>query len=76
MPRRSILIVDKEFSKLAKDALALMTTPHPIVIDYVDPEYAVDGERVGSIDYEAVRRRRRSGLRHGCGLPMNGTRSR
>ncbi|MCX7347315.1 MAG: acyl-CoA synthetase [Alphaproteobacteria bacterium] len=48
-----ILIVDKEFSTLAKDALALMTTPHPVVIDYVDPEYAVDGDRVGGIDYEA-----------------------
>ncbi len=47
-----ILIVDKEFSKLAKDALALMEGPHPIVIDYVDPEFPVDGERVGSIDYE------------------------
>jgi fatty-acyl-CoA synthase len=47
-----ILIVDKEFSKLAKDALALMKAPHPIVIDYVDPEFAVEGERVGSIDYE------------------------
>ena len=48
-----ILIVDKEFSKLAKDALALMTSAHPVVIDYVDPEFAVDGDRVGSIDYEA-----------------------
>ncbi|WP_373502816.1 acyl-CoA synthetase [Aestuariivirga sp.] len=47
-----ILIVDKEFSKLTKDALALSPKPHPIVIDYVDPEYPVDGERVGSIDYE------------------------
>ena len=47
-----ILIVDKEFSKLAREALALMTAPHPIVIDYTDPEYAVDGEAVGSIDYE------------------------
>jgi fatty-acyl-CoA synthase len=47
-----ILIVDKEFSKLAKDALALIEAPHPIVIDYVDPEFAVDGARVGSIDYE------------------------
>ncbi|MFN4143914.1 acyl-CoA synthetase [Aestuariivirga sp.] len=47
-----ILIVDKEFSKLARDALVLMEAPHPIVIDYVDPEYAVEGERVGSIDYE------------------------
>jgi len=47
-----ILIVDKEFSKLAKDALAEMKAPHPIVIDYVDPEFPVDGEAVGKIDYE------------------------
>jgi fatty-acyl-CoA synthase len=47
-----MLIVDKEFSKLAKDALAAMTTPHPIVIDYVDPEFTVEGERLGSLDYE------------------------
>ena len=47
-----ILIVDKEFSKLAREALALMQGPHPIVIDYVDPEFPVDGERIGSIDYE------------------------
>ena len=47
-----MLIADKEFSKLAKDALALMEAPHPIVIDYVDPEFAVDGEPIGSIDYE------------------------
>jgi fatty-acyl-CoA synthase len=47
-----ILIVDKEFSKLAKEALAMMEGPQPIVIDYVDPEFAVDGERVGKIDYE------------------------
>ena len=47
-----ILIVDKEFSTLARDALALAPKPHPIVIDYVDPEFAVEGERVGSIDYD------------------------
>ncbi len=47
-----MLIVDKEFSTLAKDALALMKGPHPIVIDYVDPEFAVEGERLGQIDYE------------------------
>ncbi len=47
-----VLIVDREFSKLARDALALMQAPHPIVIDYVDPEYVVDGEPVGAIDYE------------------------
>jgi fatty-acyl-CoA synthase len=47
-----VLIVDKEFSKLAKAALPLMKGPHPIVIDYVDPEFAVEGERLGAIDYE------------------------
>jgi fatty-acyl-CoA synthase len=47
-----ILIVDKEFSKLAKAALPLMKGKHPIVIDYVDPEFEVEGERLGSIDYE------------------------
>ena len=47
-----MLIVDKEFSKLAKDALALMPALHPIVIDYVDPEFPVEGERAGGIDYE------------------------
>ena len=47
-----ILIVDKEFSKLAREALALIEGPHPIVIDYADPEFPVEGERVGSIDYE------------------------
>ncbi|MFM8748456.1 MAG: acyl-CoA synthetase [Aestuariivirga sp.] len=47
-----VLIVDREFSRLAREALALMKAPHPIVIDYVDPEYAVDGEPVGAIDYE------------------------
>jgi fatty-acyl-CoA synthase len=47
-----ILIVDKEFSKLAKEALAAMTGPHPIVIDYVDSEFPVEGERLGSLDYD------------------------
>ncbi len=47
-----MLIVDTEFSKLARVALALMDAPHPIVIDYADPEFAVECERIGSIDYE------------------------
>jgi fatty-acyl-CoA synthase len=47
-----ILIVDREFSKLAREALAQMAAPHPIVIDYEDPEFAVEGERLGSLDYE------------------------
>jgi len=47
-----LLIVDKEFSLLAKNALQLMKGPRPIVIDYVDPEFAVAGERLSSIEYE------------------------
>jgi fatty-acyl-CoA synthase len=47
-----ILIVDKEFSKLATESLALLQGKRPIVVDYVDPEFPVDGEPVGSLDYE------------------------
>jgi fatty-acyl-CoA synthase len=46
------LIVDKEFSGMAKNAIQLMKGPKPIVIDYVDPEFAVEGERLSSIEYE------------------------
>ncbi len=48
-----ILIVDKEFSGLAEAALQLCKVK-PLVIDYVDPEYEVEGRRVGTGDYEAV----------------------
>jgi fatty-acyl-CoA synthase len=48
-----ILIVDKEFSGLAEAALQLCKVK-PLVIDYVDPEYEVEGRRVGTEDYEAV----------------------
>jgi len=47
-----VFIVDREFSRLAKDALALAKAK-PLVIDYDDPEYSGDGERIGSIEYEA-----------------------
>jgi fatty-acyl-CoA synthase len=47
-----LLIVDKEFSGLAKNAIQLMKGPKPIVVDYVDPEFAVEGERLSSIEYE------------------------
>ena len=46
------LIVDKEFSVLAKTSIQLMKGPKPIVVDYVDPEFAVEGERLSSIEYE------------------------
>jgi fatty-acyl-CoA synthase len=47
-----ILITDREFSKIIKEALALAKTK-PLVIDYDDPEFTGPGERLGTIDYEA-----------------------
>jgi len=47
-----VLIVDKEFSRMAKEALGLAKISKPIVIGYTDPEFAVEGERLGSLDYE------------------------
>jgi len=47
-----VVIVDREFSKVMKDALALAKVK-PLVIDYDDPEFTGAGERIGSIEYEA-----------------------
>jgi len=51
-----VLVVDREFSGVAKEALAQLAetgrTP-PFVIDVDDPEYTGPGERIGAIDYEA-----------------------
>ena len=47
-----VLITDREFSKIIKEALGLAKTK-PLVIDYDDPEYSGPGERIGTIDYEA-----------------------
>jgi fatty-acyl-CoA synthase len=52
-----IVIVDREFSSVMKEALALAKTK-PLVIDYDDPDYGEDGapypkgERIGTLDYE------------------------
>src|SRR5262245_62852444 len=46
-----VLIVDREFSRLAKDALSLAKVK-PLVIDYDDPEFGGTGERLGAIEYE------------------------
>ena len=45
------LIVDREFSNVVKDALALCKAK-PLVIGYDDPEFAGAGERLGSVEYE------------------------
>ncbi len=51
-----VLIVDREFSGVVKEALA-MASVKPLVIDYDDPDYGDDapyakGERIGTLDYE------------------------
>ncbi|ARP98401.1 acyl-CoA synthetase [Pseudorhodoplanes sinuspersici] len=46
-----VLIVDREFSRVMKDALARASVK-PLVIDYDDPEFKGDGERIGTIEYE------------------------
>ncbi len=50
-----VLITDREYSKVVKDALAICKAK-PLVIDYDDPEFAGGGDRVGSIAYEELLR--------------------
>jgi fatty-acyl-CoA synthase len=47
-----VVITDREFAPVMKEALALAEVS-PLVIDYDDPEFAQEGERLGSLDYEA-----------------------
>ncbi len=51
-----VLIVDREFSGVVREALA-QTSVKPLIIDFDDPEYGDDapypkGERLGELDYE------------------------
>lgn len=46
-----LLITDLEFSPVVKAALEICKSK-PIVIDYVDPEFDIEGERLSSIEYE------------------------
>ena len=46
-----VLIADREFSKVVKDALALCKAK-PLVIDYDDPEFTGSGDRLGNLEYE------------------------
>jgi fatty-acyl-CoA synthase len=46
-----VLFVDRDFSRLAKEALALAKVK-PLVIDYADPEFTGAGERIGASEYE------------------------
>jgi fatty-acyl-CoA synthase len=46
-----VVIADREFAKVAKDALALCKAK-PLVIDYDDPEFTGSGDRLGTLEYE------------------------
>jgi fatty-acyl-CoA synthase len=46
-----VLITDREYSKVVKEALKLAKTK-PLVVDYDDPEYSGPGERLGAVEYE------------------------
>ncbi len=46
-----VLITDREYSKVIKDALVLANNK-PRVIDYDDPEYSGSGERLSEVEYE------------------------
>jgi fatty-acyl-CoA synthase len=48
-----LLITDREFSSVIKEAVAGMKAP-PIVVDYDDATYHGAGDRVGEIEYEAL----------------------
>ena len=46
-----VLITDREFAKVVKEALALCKAK-PLLIDYDDPEFSGASERLGGIEYE------------------------
>ena len=48
-----VLLVDREFSGVVKEALATATVS-PVVVDVDDPEFTGAGERIGSHEYEAL----------------------
>jgi fatty-acyl-CoA synthase len=50
-----VLIVDREYSKVMKDALS-RAKAKPLIIDYDDPEFTGAGERIGRIEYEELLR--------------------
>jgi fatty-acyl-CoA synthase len=46
-----VLITDREYSKVVKDALS-RAKARPLVIDYDDPEFTGPGDRLGNLEYE------------------------
>ena len=70
-----VVIVDREFAKVVKEALALCKVK-PLLIDYDDPEYSGAGERIGSDRIRGFHQGRRSGVCLGRCPATNGTPSR
>ena len=60
MPRAKVLLIDREFSATVREALTLMKSAKPIVIDYEEQEFDIHGERLGQHDYEEFHRNGRS----------------
>jgi fatty-acyl-CoA synthase len=50
-----VLIVDREFSKVMKEALGTAKVK-PLIISYDDPEFTGAGERLGDLEYEDLLR--------------------
>jgi len=48
-----VLIVDSEFAKTVKEALAI-TRRRPLIVDFADPVAGIAGERLGTLDYEEL----------------------
>jgi fatty-acyl-CoA synthase len=52
-----VVITDREFAPVMRNALALLREKHgrtPVVVDVCDSEYAGPGERLGDHEYEAL----------------------
>ena len=50
----SVLLTDREYAPVMAKAVALAGRDEMLVVDVDDPEYDGPGERIGSMDYEAL----------------------
>ena len=70
-----VVIIDREFSKVMKDALALCKAK-PLVIDYDDPEYSGTGRAAGRRSNTRTSSRKATPISSGRCRTTNGTPSR
>ena len=50
--KSKIIIVDKEYAQLIKETLEIANIS-PLVINYIDPEFKIDGPNFGTIEFES-----------------------